>query len=56
MTHAANNVSISAGELWQILSGFDAFSTFNDHEREAFEHAFEHEPGDAGAQLFRRWR
>jgi len=44
VAEAASNVSISAGELWQILSRFDAFSTFNDHERDSFEHAFEHEP------------
>lgn len=31
--------------MWQELSRFDAFSTFSDHERESFEHAFEHEPG-----------
>ena len=45
VTPVANDASIPAGDLWQILSGFDAFSTFNDHERESFQHAFDHEYG-----------
>ena len=45
VTPVANDASIAAGDLWQILSGFDAFSTFNDHERESFQHAFDHEHG-----------
>jgi CRP-like cAMP-binding protein len=40
-----NQVSISFTDLWQMLSGFDAFNTFTGHERESFQHAFEHEVG-----------
>src|SRR5579863_4877009 len=42
---ASNQVTIAIGELWPMLARCDAFSTFTGHEREAFEHAFEHEYG-----------
>ncbi|HXR35219.1 MAG TPA: cyclic nucleotide-binding domain-containing protein [Candidatus Binataceae bacterium] len=45
MADSPNQVPISSADLWQMLSRFDAFSTFTDHERESFEHAFEHEVG-----------
>ena len=38
-------VTIAPGELWPMLTRCDAFGTFTAHEREAFEHALEHEYG-----------
>jgi CRP-like cAMP-binding protein/Fe-S-cluster-containing hydrogenase component 2 len=42
---AVHQMALAASELWPMLSRCDAFSTFTDHERESFEHAFEHEYG-----------
>ena len=45
MAKSSNQVTIATGELWPMLARCDAFSTFTAHERETFEHAFEHEYG-----------
>ncbi len=45
MAKGSNQVAIAIGELWPMLARCDAFSTFTGHERQAFEHAFEHEYG-----------
>jgi CRP-like cAMP-binding protein/Fe-S-cluster-containing hydrogenase component 2 len=45
VARGSNQVTIAIGELWPMLARCDAFNTFTAHEREAFEHAFEHEYG-----------
>jgi CRP-like cAMP-binding protein/Fe-S-cluster-containing hydrogenase component 2 len=47
MAKGSNQVTIARADLWRMLERCEAFATFTDHERESFEHVFEHEYGMA---------